>query len=192
MVFLSEKFLNVLILDKTVLNKECNEHRSFNWLLTHEKYFRMDGEPYAVSQNYLGFFPLENYRFFVRDLKDKSEECTHPNCLDSFDVILNNLISNAIRFADLTKAKPFIKVTANYTKTTFTLTVEDNGIGIPNEHQEKIFEMFYRGTEQVQGTGIGLYILKESLDILNGTVEVSSIEGKGSNFTVKIPNKAPK
>ena len=52
--------------------------------------------------------------------------------------------------------------------------------------------MFYRGTEQVQGTGIGLYILKESLDILNGTVEVSSIEGKGSNFTVKIPNKAPK
>jgi hypothetical protein len=70
--FLQEpKLLNVLILDKTVLTKACNEHRSFNWTMTHEKYYRPDGEPYAVTNDYLGFFPLENYRFYINDLKQK-------------------------------------------------------------------------------------------------------------------------
>ena len=52
--------------------------------------------------------------------------------------------------------------------------------------------MFYRATEQVQGTGIGLYILKESLDILKGSIEVKTKEGIGSTFIVKIPNGSPK
>lgn len=73
--YLSEdKFINLLILDKTVLTTEGNEHRSFNWIMTHEKYFKPDGKPYTVPQDYLGFFPLENYRFFINDLKDKKEE----------------------------------------------------------------------------------------------------------------------
>ena len=73
--YLSEdKFINLLILDKTVLTIEGNEHRSFNWIMTHEKYFKPDGQPYTVPQDYLGFFPLENYRFFINDLKEKDEE----------------------------------------------------------------------------------------------------------------------
>lgn len=73
--YLSEdKFINLLILDKTVLTIEGNEHRSFNWIMTHEKYFKPDGQPYTVPQDYLGFFPLENYRFFINDLKEKEEE----------------------------------------------------------------------------------------------------------------------
>lgn len=84
--FTDTKYLNVMILDKTVLTKESNEHRSFNWLLTHHKYYKPNGEAYAVSQDYLGFFPLENFRFFVNDLEDVSEE-TLDSIADDLDMV---------------------------------------------------------------------------------------------------------
>jgi len=66
--------------------------------------------------------------------------------------------------------------------------VEDNGQGIPSEHQSRIFEMFYRAAHNANGTGLGLYILKRSVDRLKGTTEMKSEFGRGSVFTVKLPS----
>ncbi|MBP9923956.1 MAG: HAMP domain-containing histidine kinase, partial [Bacteroidia bacterium] len=62
------------------------------------------------------------------------------------------------------------------------------GIGISKELQEKIFEMFFRGSESSDGSGLGLYIVKESVEKLKGKIAVKSIPGKGSEFSILIPN----
>ena len=67
------------------------------------------------------------------------------------------------------------------------LEVEDNGLGISEEHQSKIFEIFYRATQSSNGSGLGLYILKRSVDILKGSIELRSNKESGSTFTVKLP-----
>ena len=68
------------------------------------------------------------------------------------------------------------------------MIVKDNGIGISKELQEKIFDMFFRGSENSDGSGLGLYIVKESVEKLNGTINVNSVPGKGSEFRILIPN----
>ncbi|MCZ8354832.1 MAG: ATP-binding protein [Cyclobacteriaceae bacterium] len=65
--------------------------------------------------------------------------------------------------------------------------VEDNGQGIPEHHQQKIFDMFHRANDRVQGSGLGLYILKRAVERLNGTIELKSVLHEGSLFTVILP-----
>lgn len=103
-------------------------------------------------------------------------------------IIFNNLISNAIKFHRLERGENlFIKITAIETANQFEFTVEDNGSGIPEASKDKIFNMFYRATEKVQGSGLGLYILKEAVVKLGGSVKVDSTLGEGSTFTITLP-----
>jgi signal transduction histidine kinase len=67
------------------------------------------------------------------------------------------------------------------------IQIEDNGIGISDEHLPKIFEMFYRASEKSQGSGLGLYIVKETLEKLKGSIHVKSSHGHGSVFSVEVP-----
>jgi signal transduction histidine kinase len=67
--------------------------------------------------------------------------------------------------------------------------VEDNGIGISPDLKDKIFDMFFRATESVQGSGLGLYILKEALLRLNGTVKVESTLNEGTTFIITLPKE---
>jgi signal transduction histidine kinase len=67
------------------------------------------------------------------------------------------------------------------------LCVEDNGIGISEKNQAKIFEMFYRATSIASGSGLGLYIVKETVEKLGGSVSVHSEIGTGSSFIIKLP-----
>jgi signal transduction histidine kinase len=105
-----------------------------------------------------------------------------------FRIIVNNLISNAIRYHNPEAETPYVKVSARANDSVTLLEVEDNGIGIPEEYQQKIFEMFYRVSENSNGSGLGLYIVKETVDKLNGTVDLVSNPGKGTKFTLSIPN----
>lgn len=98
-------------------------------------------------------------------------------------VILSNLIGNAIKYHDLTKENPFIAVGFDIDK--HHLYVEDNGSGVKPEHQQKIFNMFYRGSDRVTGSGLGLFITKEAVAKLGGTITLESIYGQGSTFTIK-------
>lgn len=106
-------------------------------------------------------------------------------------IIFNNIISNAFRYSDKSKKFRFIKITGNVYKEKACITIQDNGIGIEKEHQKKIFDMFYRANEESKGSGLGLYILKETLQKINGHVKVSSEFGKGSLFYIEIPNLEP-
>lgn len=102
-------------------------------------------------------------------------------------VILSNLISNAVKYADVNKEMILITITASKSSKSFSFSVEDNGIGISEAHQDKIFNMFYRASENATGSGLGLYIVKESLEKLKGTITCKSTPGKGSIFTVTVP-----
>jgi signal transduction histidine kinase len=102
-------------------------------------------------------------------------------------VIFNNIIGNALKYSSPQKDDQLIAITANMAGKNLKVLIEDNGIGIAEEHQPKIFDMFYRASEKSQGSGLGLYIVKETLDKLNGQIEVSSSFGKGSTFLLEIP-----
>lgn len=68
------------------------------------------------------------------------------------------------------------------------IIVKDNGIGIKTEYQEKVFKMFYRASERSYGSGLGLYIIHETIKKLNGTITLESQEGEYCIFTIEIPN----
>ena len=103
-------------------------------------------------------------------------------------VILNNLVSNAIKYSDVSKENMFVNIFVECSKENATITIEDNGIGIADKDKEKIFKMFYRATKLSTGSGLGLYIVKESLDKLGGTITLESELTKGTKFIVEIPN----
>lgn len=106
-------------------------------------------------------------------------------------VILDNLLSNSVKYADLQKPNPFIQISivTGYPHT--TIEFSDNGIGINHEYLPLIYNMFYRATEKSSGAGLGLYIVKELINKLHGTVQVASVDGEGTSFTIKIPNLNP-
>ena len=100
-------------------------------------------------------------------------------------VILSNLIGNAIKYHDLKKENPFIVI--GFDNDNSSLYVEDNGSGVMPQHQQKIFNMFYRGSDRVTGSGLGLFITKEAVSKLGGTISLTSTYGEGSIFTVVFP-----
>ncbi len=103
-------------------------------------------------------------------------------------VIFNNLISNAIRYSDSWKPRSVIEVKVITTPKEARIFVSDNGQGIAKAHVDKVFEMFYRGSETKSGSGLGLYIVKETVDKLSGRVSLTSELGKGTTITLTIPN----
>ena len=100
--------------------------------------------------------------------------------------ILINLLTNAIKFSP-GKEKVYLRVDGHRRQLMFT--VRDEGIGIPGDEINKIFEPFIRGraVEGIQGTGLGLSIVKKSIELLNGTIDAKSEIDKGTIFTVTIP-----
>ncbi|TDS18591.1 PAS domain S-box-containing protein [Maribacter caenipelagi] len=107
-------------------------------------------------------------------------------------VLLNNFISNAIKYHDISNDNAAIWIDVKTTKKEAVLIIKDNGVGMAEHQLEKIFEMFYRVSSKVMGSGIGLFIVKEVLSKLNGTIDVQSKIGKGSTFTLRIPNESGK
>lgn len=103
------------------------------------------------------------------------------------EVILNNLISNAIKYSDPSKEHCTIDVTANKSNEEFQIIIEDNGIGIPKDQQTRVFDMFYRGAQSKEGSGLGLYIVKNMLVKLKGEFDLNSVEGKGTKIELTFP-----
>lgn len=100
--------------------------------------------------------------------------------------IMFNLISNASKYSDVNKN---IFLTCSKTKNEIVFSVRDEGIGIPKEDHKHLFERFFRATNagNVQGTGLGLNIVKRYVNLLEGRITFESEYGKGSTFTVSIP-----
>jgi signal transduction histidine kinase len=106
-------------------------------------------------------------------------------------VILNNLISNAIKYRDNHKAKSTIEIQVVINEKQLQIIFRDNGIGIDASFTQRIFDMFFRATERSEGAGLGLYIVKETIEKLGGAIAVESSVGVGSTFKISIPNNTP-
>ena len=104
-------------------------------------------------------------------------------------VILLNLISNALKYGDDAKEQKVIQVSATITPAHCVLRIRDNGIGIHADYIDNVFNMFYRATDRSQGAGLGLYIVKEMVEKLSGTISITSDLGQGTAITITIPNK---
>ena len=104
------------------------------------------------------------------------------------NILLNNLISNAIRYQNPEVLNPIVDVEINMSDTSTGIIVKDNGIGIDKENQIKIFDMFFRVAENSVGSGLGLYLVKEIVDKLEGKINLDSEIGVGTKFSVVIPN----
>ena len=103
-------------------------------------------------------------------------------------VIFRNILSNAIKYSMPRFKESFIQISVSFDKEGALIQVKDNGIGIEENHLAKVFEMFYRATDQQAGSGLGLYIVKEMVEKLSGSIEVQSELGEGTTFTLKIPD----
>jgi two-component system phosphate regulon sensor histidine kinase PhoR len=101
---------------------------------------------------------------------------------------LGNLLDNAIKYSE---KKTEILVSAGLKNNNLILHVKDSGFGISEEHIPRLFERFYRidkgRSREEGGTGLGLAIVKHIVNAMNGIIEVDSTPGKGTNFTIKIP-----
>lgn len=102
-------------------------------------------------------------------------------------IIMSNLISNAIKYSDDQKSNKHISIRTSKSGTDCMIEIEDNGIGISEEYHERIFDMFFVTDNDQKGTGLGLYIVKETVEKLNGTITVESQKDTGTKFTIKIP-----
>ncbi len=102
-------------------------------------------------------------------------------------VVLSNLISNAVFYHDPRKEHRYIRLHHQLTDSSFSLHIEDNGQGIAPELQARVFDMFFRGNESSQGSGLGLYIVQETLTKLSGNIRLQSIPQEGSTFSITLP-----
>jgi signal transduction histidine kinase len=105
-------------------------------------------------------------------------------------VILNNLISNAVKYQKPGEKHPKVTLTVEVDASEARIVIEDNGVGIIDDHVNNIFKMFFRSNFNVNGLGIGLYIVKEALTRIGGEITVDSTYGEGTCFKVTVPNKA--
>ncbi|MEO5603342.1 MAG: ATP-binding protein [Cyclobacteriaceae bacterium] len=127
---------------------------------------------------------------FVECINEIDPQLVINSDKERLKVILNNLVSNAIKYYDPDKPKRFVKVEAFLQKECCTIRISDNGIGIKPEYQEKIFDMFFRASERSDGSGLGLYIVKETVQRLSGEIRCQSQEqGEGGSvFEIVIPD----
>lgn len=103
-------------------------------------------------------------------------------------IILNNLIANALKYHDKHKEERYVHVQASKHSNYFQIDVGDNGIGIKPEHLPRVFDMFYRASEYSKGSGLGLYIARETIKKMGGQIKVKSEFGKGTHFQIDLPH----
>lgn len=108
--------------------------------------------------------------------------------------LFTNLISNAVKYKSNARIS-IVKLTCDIEENDYVFKIIDNGIGIPDEKKDQIFQLFNRGDvnkNQVQGSGIGLAICKKITLLMNGEISVSSVYNEGCTFTVRLPKQQTK
>jgi signal transduction histidine kinase len=129
----------------------------------------------------------ENFKRIKFEVLVEQDETFYSDT-ERLEIILTNIIRNAISFSDSNKSRPFVTLKANAIDNNIIIEIIDNGIGIGKAHLDDIFNMFYCATDRSKGAGLGLYVAKEAVERLKGTIEVESEIGFGSMFRIKIPN----
>ncbi len=174
----------VLSLDRFI--KDITDYSRNNRLEIKKEEVNLMSLAQEVWEN-LKFSPeAENINFHV-DIPSDLNIISDRNRLQ---VIIGNLISNAVRYHDSRKREQYIRLRYQVSGRVFCIKVEDNGQGIDREYHSKIFDMFYRANEKSKGSGLGLYIVKEALMKLSGSISLDSTPGLGTTITIKLPAPA--
>ncbi len=202
---------NVELLERTMLQSSTDKQK--NYL---EKISRNVSRMLALINDFLSVSKLEtgtfattietiNVREYLTTIIDEYQQAVTEkqiNLVPTFEpaditintdtrlfhIITSNLLSNAVKYVQNNATIAFGYVATN---NTIVITVADTGIGIPAEQLERLFTKFFRASNaqlhRAEGTGLGLYIVKESVEILGGTIEVNSVENQGTTFVVTLP-----
>ena len=155
------------------------------------KRLSLDISPIDFKAEFEASFELLNYMDNVQRIKrDLTIEGDYSFNSDPFriKIIFNNLISNAIKYADLTKSSSYIKCLVKLNEKEAIISIKDNGEGISEAALNRVFEMFYRASAKGTGSGLGLYIVKESIEKLGGSIEIKSKLHEGTEFIITLPN----
>ncbi|HEX8548712.1 MAG TPA: HAMP domain-containing sensor histidine kinase, partial [Cytophagaceae bacterium] len=135
---------------------------------------------------------LDDVKVSIHDQVTKSEANIETDFAEAPSIVFSkknlksivyNLVSNAIKYKDPNRI-PHINIKTQKAEGYTVLTIKDNGLGIGEANLDKVFSMFKRFHDHVEGTGIGLYIVKRIIDNAGGKIEVDSKVGEGSCFTI--------
>jgi signal transduction histidine kinase len=130
------------------------------------------------------FHYLDNFKK-IRFEKDIDHSLEFVSEWGIINTILQNLIENSIKYSGT--RDPYVSVSIKKADSHIEIIVNDNGQGIHPVHQPKIFDMFFRANTIIQGTGLGLYILKRAVERLHGEISFTSAPNVGSTFVVSLP-----
>lgn len=129
---------------------------------------------------------MENFNRIEKDVQIQGGK--YHGDLVRINEIFRNLISNGIKYSHPGRGNQRLEIDININETEALVVIQDNGIGIPHPIQTKVFDMFFRGHEQSEGSGIGLYIVKQAVQKLGGSILLESEPEMGSKFTLRLPN----
>ena len=193
----TDRYINGISEHLELMKKSVTKLDSFIIdIINYSRNARLDLEVEEIDLRDLVYETLDNLRYISSaDKIEKRVEIVQkvPLYSDSkrLSILLSNLISNAIRYHNLILDAPFITIRGKVKKKEVKLEIIDNGKGIGKQYLNNIFEMFFRASDDSKGSGLGLYIVKETVNKLNGHVSVTSEVGKGSVFTIVFPNLSP-
>lgn len=135
--------------------------------------------------NMISHYPGYDRMRIEVDIDQPAPIMTDRNCLR---VVLSNILSNSIKYKDIQKSRPFTRIIGIVESDEYIIKIEDNGIGIAEKDLPNIFKKKYRATDQAEGNGIGLALVKRALDILDGRVVIESELGEGTTVTIHLPH----
>ncbi|MCK4978842.1 MAG: tetratricopeptide repeat-containing sensor histidine kinase [Candidatus Delongbacteria bacterium] len=184
-----KKYIKMILDSSTRITKLMNN--LFEWAKTQSGQIKMHPEKVVlnniINQNIdMLSANIDDKNIKVDNLIDTNVE-VHAD-IDLLDTVVRNLLSNAVKF---TFPEGEIKFYSKEVDDTILLTIQDTGMGISPENIDKIFSVGSNlstdGTSNEKGTGLGLIIVKEFLELNNGDITVESEEGKGSKFIIELP-----
>jgi signal transduction histidine kinase len=128
----------------------------------------------------------EEFKNSKVDLQELSDhEITHDRM--RVKIILNNILTNAIKYQKrIPGHQHVVKISSSQKLNKVIINISDNGEGIHPDVKDKIFNMFFRGSQHSHGSGLGLYIARETAEKIGGTISVQSEYGEGTTFTVEL------
>lgn len=185
--------------DRYMVKVERNVHRMVHLINDFLSVSKLEMGTFASSQeaiNLTAFYDsiLDEFNEKITQKSLKVDRQDNPPQVqimtDSrlFHIIVSNLVSNAVKYLN---PNGILILTYHLEGTNLRIVVGDNGIGIPEEEVDRLFTKFFRATNaqthQTQGTGLGLYVVKQSVEQLGGTIDVTSRENEGAEFVINLP-----
>jgi signal transduction histidine kinase/CheY-like chemotaxis protein len=164
---------------KKVINELTDVAKAQSEVMSDIELISIENMTDAVKED-IGDLIEKNNASFEEDFSEVSEVKFSKK---NFRSILYNLISNAVKYCS-PKRKPVVKIKTKKVTNGILLTVEDNGLGIKEEDKEKVFSMFKRLHTHVEGTGIGMSLVKRIVDNVGGKIEIESAIDQGTKFKV--------